>query len=235
MTNSVILLVEDNRQIMNANRRMLELHGYDVRSAATIEEARLGIAEETPDLIILDIMLPDGSGLDFCRQLKSSTRGIPVLFLSVLAENADVVVGLRAGGDDYLSKPYDFEVLLARVEALLRRTRRNGHAGASLRIGPFTVDDTAHRVYRDGKDAMLKPREYALFRLLAETPGVFYQPEVLYRRVWAIKPTGDLRTVYVHISSVRRKLGIGEDGAFRIEHKRGKGYRVVIEDEPPLE
>lgn len=229
MSGASVLLVEDNEDIVRANRRMLELNGYTVHAVGSIAEAGRSISREQPDIIVLDIMLPDGSGLDFCRELRGSDGGVPVLFLTVLNEDSDVVAGLRAGGDDYLTKPYDYTVLLARIEALLRRSRmRGGAAGPATELGPLRIDHTAHRVYRDGRDTLLKPREYALFQLLAETPGVYFQPEVLYKRVWAMTPSGDVRTVYTHICSLRKKLGLADCGELSIEQKRGTGYRLVI-------
>ncbi len=231
MSNVVILLVEDNAEIMRANRRMLELQGYGVQTAASLAEAGRVIAESPPDLMVLDIMLPDGSGLDFCRELQGNAAGIPILFLTVLNENSDVVAGLRAGGDDYLTKPYDYDVLLARIEALLRRARRHGTAGPLSSVGPFAFDHTAHRVYRDGRDTLLKPREYALFRLLMENPGVFFPAEVLFKRVWAAEPGGDLRTVYAHVSCLRKKLAIRAGDGLSLEQRRGQGYRLVVTPE----
>lgn len=231
MNNAAILLVEDNAEIMKANRRMLELRGYGVRTAASLAEAGRAIAEAPPDLMVLDIMLPDGSGLDFCRQLRGNAAGIPILFLTVLNENSDVVAGLRAGGDDYLTKPYDYDVLMARIEALLRRARRDGASGPLRAVGPFAFDHTAHRVYRDGRDTLLKPREYALFRLLMENPGVFFPAEVLFRRVWASDPAGDLRTVYAHVSCLRKKLALRDGDGLFLEQRRGQGYRLVITPE----
>ncbi len=225
---SHVLLVEDNLEIMSANKRMLELNGYTVGTAANLAEATNLISQEPPGLIVLDIMLPDGSGLDFCREIRSRGMAMPILFLTVLNENADIVAGLRAGGDDYLTKPYDYEVFLARIEALLRRAGQSDGKSLEQGIGDLTFDTTAQRVYRNGKDTLLKPREYALLRLLAENLGAYFQPEVLYKRVWALPPSRDMSTVYAHISSLRRKLGINEDSKLAIEQKRGKGYRLML-------
>lgn len=134
-------------------------------------------------LVVLDIMLPDGSGLDFCWELRESALAVPILFLTVLNENSDIVAGLRAGGDDYLTKPYDYDVFLARIEALLRRVGKAGGSSLCQGIGDLTFDTTAQRVYRNGKDALLKPREYALLRLLTENLGAYFPPEILYKRV----------------------------------------------------
>lgn len=228
MKSDTILMVEDNEQITQANRRMLELNGYTVATARTLAEANRHIAAERPSLTVLDIMLPDGSGLDFCRDLQGAEAGIPVLFLTVLNENSDIVKGLRAGGDDYITKPYDYEVLLARIEALLRRSRLARHVPSKRDFGALTVDHTAQRVYRNGRDVLLKPREFALFRLFLENPGIYFQPETLHQRVWAVSQSADLRTLYSHISSLRKKLALDTYDTIAFEQKRGKGYRVVI-------
>lgn len=228
MSKAVILLVEDNERITQANRRMLEMNGYSVDTAADLRGARAKLERELPDLIVLDILLPDGSGLNFCREVHQSAPGIPVLMLSALGKNHDIVTGLRAGGDDYLTKPYDYAVLLARIEALLRRSAQTMEASMTRKIGPFELDLAAQRAYRGEEDLMLKPREFALFKLLAENPGVFYPPEELFERIWASDPNGDVRTLYSHISRLRGKLG--SDEGFSIEQKRGKGYRLVLKE-----
>lgn len=224
MTKKILLVVEDNADIRDANRRMLELNGYAVMTAGGVEEARRAAAERRPDLAVLDIMLPDGSGLDLCGELRGRYAGVPILFLTVLGENSDVLAGLRSGGDDYLTKPYDYDILLARIEALLRRAGSGSEPSA---VGPFCFDHTAQRVYRDGEDVLLKPREYALFLLLARNPGSYFRPETLYRLVWAAEPGDDMRTVYTHVCGLRKKLGLTGGDRIVIERKRGKGYRLI--------
>lgn len=226
MSAAKILLVEDNERINKANRRMLEMNGYSVETAMDLQEAQAVIKKEPPNLIVLDVLLPDGSGVAFCRELQESAPQIPVLFLSALGKNHDIVTGLRPGGDDYLTKPYDYAVLLARIEALLRRSTQAMEYAMVKRVGPFELDLAAQRAYREGTDLLLKPREFALFRLLAENPGVFFLPEELYERVWASDPNGDVRTLYSHISRLRRKLNVDE--TLDIDQKRGKGYRLVL-------
>lgn len=222
--NKKIMLVEDNPEINKTNRRMLELNGYKVLTADTLKKAWEHVWRENPDLIVLDIMMPDGSGLDFCRELRAHDGAMPILFLTALDENADVVTGLRAGGDDYLAKPYDYNVLLARIEALLRRAQY----GYVENIGSYQIDHVAQRVYRDGEDMLLKPREFALFCLFAENPGAYFTPGVLYERIWGGSALEDVRTVYAHVSSLRKKLGLYGDATIDIEQKRGKGYRLTI-------
>lgn len=229
MSDAPILIVEDNVQILEANRRLLELKGYAVRTAASLEEARRAVLETPPGLMVLDIMLPDGSGLDFCRENRWLAN-TPILFLTALGEPADVVAGLRAGGDDYLSKPFSFEVFLARIEALLRRAQRNAQP-TGQKLGPFGIDFIARRVYLGGRDVLLTPKEYELFRLLARNRAHYLPPEWLFANVWGSAPLGDVRTVYAHISKLRRKLEM--PGEFDIVQKRGSGYRLVAPNSGP--
>lgn len=223
--NETILLIEDNPEIQKTNRRMLELKEYKVYTASSIYEANKCISREIPDLIILDIMLPDGSGFDFCKELHNKYPSVPVLILSVLAENSDIIEGLKTGGDGYLTKPYDYEVFLAYIEALLRRSPRSG----TRNVGPFKIDYTSQRVYRGETDLLLKPREFALLRHLIENPGVYFHAEELYKNIWAGEALEDVRTVYAHVSSLRRKLDLYGDSGIIIDQKRGRGYRLVTE------
>lgn len=224
----VVLLTEAEKDIPAANRRLLERNGYAVKSAATLAETRQRLEQRQPDLLILDTVMPDGSGFEFCRAERQRNPGLPILFLTVMGENSDVVRGLRAGADDYLTKPCDQGVFLARVEALLRRAGRETKAAETKKIGNYTVDCIAHRVYQNGRDTLLKPREFGLFRFLLENEGEYFQPEMLYSRVWALCPNGDMRTVYAHISGLRSKLGLRENNALFLEQKRGNGYRLVV-------
>ena len=207
---------------------MLELKGYDVRTAASLEAAHMALTMETPDLVVLDIMLPDGSGLDFCRELRDNPVGIPVLFLPGRAGNNGGVIRKRSGSH-YLPGSRDYEALLARIEALLPRSKGAGGHGFPLKIGSLAVDYTARRVCLDGEEVPLKPREFSLLLFLANNAGVYFRPEILYKQVWALNPSGDIRTVYTHISSLRKKLEISGDATLYLEQKRGKGYRLMIE------
>ena len=173
-----ILLVEDNEKIMQGNKRMLEWEGYTIDTAATLAEAHAMLAYKRPDLIVLDIMLPDGSGLDLMRQLRGSTNaGIPILLLTGLTAQEDILHGLRSGGDDYLTKPYDFKILLARIEALLRRSER---VPERLTKGCLTLDVAAGAAFMDGKDLLLTKKEFALLLIFIQNPHRFIDGEYLY-------------------------------------------------------
>jgi DNA-binding response OmpR family regulator len=216
-----ILLVEDNRDIQEANRYLLTRKGYNVRLAKNLAEARKRLAEAEPDIIVLHIMLPDGNGLDFLKELKQDTD-IPVLLLTALRNPSDAVKGLRAGGDDYLPKPYDNAEFLARIEALLRRA---SHLPKTLVIGRLTLDLNSGMARIDGRDLLLTHTESALLHLLMQNEGKTVSSEDLYEKVWRL-PTYNNQTLKKRISTLRKKLE-DEIGDFEIENVRGKGYRLI--------
>jgi DNA-binding response OmpR family regulator len=220
-----ILLVEDNRELLESNTLMLELNGYEVLTAADLTRAKTLIATSPPDAIVMDIKLPDGSGLDLCREIRGLLV-VPILFLSGLGEKSDIVAGLRAGGDDYLAKPFDYEVLEARVEALLRRsviTKKNISAPEELSAGNLKLDLTSRRAYISGVDVFLTPKEFSVVALLLKNRNRFVSSEEIYRAVWNSELSNDIRAVKDHVYSIRRKF---EDSDVRIEQRRGNGYRI---------
>lgn len=214
-----ILLVEDNPDIIKINRTALDMSGYRVLVAGTLEQGRGLLEQEHPDLIILDILLPDGSGLSFCEEVRK-TSGMPILFLSALGENRDIVNGLLRGGDDYLPKPYDLDVLLARVEALLRRTG-NG-AETIVTRGALTMDTVSQCVMVNGIDILLTPKEFAILLYLVQNEGHEVQTELLYKAAWRRPMANDTRAVKTAVSRLRKKI---EPAGFQINFVRGAGYR----------
>jgi DNA-binding response OmpR family regulator len=210
---SLILLVEDNEQILRGNKLMLERRGYETMTAMTLAQARERMASATPDTIVLDIMLPDGSGLDFMRELRK-TSAVPVLLLTGLTTPQDIVRGLENGGDDYLTKPYDFSVLIAHIEALLRRA---AHIPDALVKGTLTLDIRANRAILGGEDMLLTQKEFAVLLLLTEHEGRVLSTEYIYEKVW--KRDSDAAAgsaVKTIISRLRKKLG----GDFTVENDR---------------
>lgn len=215
-----ILLIEDNQDIMKINRSVLAMRGYRVLEAASIELGQALLKQEAFDLIILDILLPDGSGLDFCETVRKSNE-VPILFLSALGENRDIVDGLARGGDDYLSKPYDLEVLLARVVALLRRA---GHKPvAVITIGELTMNTITRRTMVSGEDILLTPKEFAILLYLVQNAGEEVQAEQLYEAAWGQPMVEDANAVRVAVSRLREKI---QPSGIHIETVRGMGYRL---------
>lgn len=212
-----ILLVEDNEQIMHGNERMLKRRGYEVVTALTLTEARSAIQAQMPDLFVLDIMLPDGSGLDFMVELRKYSQ-VPVLLLTGLTTPEDIVRGLTAGGDDYLPKPYDFGVLLARVEALLRRAEQ---VPECIHKGRICLDITADVATLDGVDLLLSQKEFALLIIFVQNEERFIGAEYLYEKVWKQPMVSNSNTLKTTINRLRDKI---KSSGYRIAWSRGEGY-----------
>jgi len=240
-----ILLVENDKDILEVNKKTLEaVDGYAVQTAMDLEAARKQINNEPPDIIVLDIMLPDGNGLNFLKELrvKNETNPqlfyIPVLLLTALDESADIVRGLQAGGDDYLAKPYDNDVLLARIESLLRRAARVPN---TLVIGPLTMDIIAGRVFFDSPDSAANPvanlpqdllltsKEFAILLLLAQNRELILSPESIYQNVWKQPLADSTNTLHATISTLRKKI---EPSGYTIKVKRDQGYKFEKGEKP---
>lgn len=226
VTQPHVLLVEDEpaqREVLAYN---LESEGYAVSRAENGEEALLLVQEITPDLVILDWMMPLMSGIEVCRQLKtrSETRHIPVIMLSARSEEVDTVRGLETGADDYVVKPYSLRELMARVRTQLRRSRPAA-SGALLSYNDIALDPERHRVTRGGEALKLGPTEYRLLVTLLEKPGRVFSRDQLLDLVWGRDIYVDTRTVDVHIARLRKTLTQtgGEDP---IRTVRGAGYAL---------
>lgn len=224
-----ILLVEDEPEFLTFNTRNLEAEGYRVTGAATLLEARRAVRAEAPDLVVLDVLLPDGSGLDFCRDLRADT-GVPVIFLTTLGEQDQIVAGLRSGGDDYLTKPYHVEELIARVEAQLRRATLLRETGSGPEIEGLTLDLIRQRACWEGRDMNLRPKEFQLLALLVQSRNRWSTADELYTAVWGMAAC-DTRTVAMHLSSLRLKLQAETGNALEVEHARQRGYRLGVTDD----
>ena len=221
-----VLLVEDEpaqREVLAYN---LEAEGFAVRRAENGEEAMMLIAEEKPDLVILDWMMPLMSGLEVCRQLKSraETRAIPVIMLSARSEEVDTVRGLETGADDYVVKPYALRELMARVRTQLRRSRP-ASVGQVLQFEDITLDAEQHRVSRGGTALKLGPTEYRLLVTLMEQPGRVFSRDQLLDHVWGRDIYVDTRTVDVHVARLRKAL-MQDGGDDPIRTVRGAGYAL---------
>ncbi len=221
-----VLLVEDEpaqREVLAYN---LEAEGYEVRQAEDGEEAMLLIAEAAPDLIILDWMMPNLSGIEVCRRVKTrpETRDIPVIMLSARSEEVDAVRGLDTGADDYVIKPYNLRELMARVRSQLRRVRPAG-SGVILTHDDIELNSETHRVLRNGSEIKLGPTEYRLLATFMEKPGRVYDRDQLLDMVWGRDIYVDTRTVDVHIARLRKAL-TGQGGSDPIRTVRGAGYAL---------
>ena len=222
MPKAKLLLIEDNPRIQLANKDMLGLLGYEVAIAMNLAEARACLLAQTPDVVVLDIMLPDGSGLDFLQELRQTTA-LPVLMLTALGTNEDTVKGLSLGADDYLAKPYAYPVLAARVEALLRRAARVPEV---IRKGRLCFDVTAGVATFDGADLLLSQKEFALLLTLVQNEARFLSAEYLYEKVWKQPMTGDVNALKSTLKRLRAKL---EGSGYCIALSKGEGYQFERE------
>ena len=220
-----VLVVEDEPDIRNLIVLHLSREGFRCRTAKSGPEALREARAATPDLVILDLMLPDLDGLEVCRRLRSdaATATIPIIMLTAKADEVDRVVGLEMGADDYVVKPFSPKELIARIRAVLRRARPAAEARV-LRAGAVTIDPMRHQVDVAGTAVELTPKEFDLLRALVEAAGRVLSREQLLERVWGYTRGGDIesRTVDVHVRRLRAKLG---DTGRRIATLKGVGYR----------
>lgn len=223
MAGERLLLVDDEDNLRSMLEAALRHHGFEVATAATGRGALDAMSGPSPDAVILDVMLPDLDGFEVCRRLRAEGVRTPVLFLTARDATEDKVRGLTLGGDDYLVKPFSLEELVARVEAVLRRT---GHArdGAVLRYDDLELDDDAHRVTRAGVDIALSPTEYNLLRFLLANQGRVLSKAQILDNVWQYDFGGDGGVVETYIGYLRRKLDNG--GPPLIQTIRGVGYTL---------
>lgn len=221
-----ILLVEDEAPLVTVLTYNFEAAGFDVETATDGEEALLLIEERVPDLVVLDWMLPGVSGLEVCRRLRrgAATAQLPVVMLTARAEENDRLRGLEIGADDYVTKPFSPKELIARVRAVLRRTRP-ATAQESLEFDDLKLDLVRHRVTRRGRDVHLGPTEFRLLRYLLEHPGRVFSREQILDAVWGHDAEIELRTVDVHIRRLRKALN-ASGGPDLIRTVRAAGYAL---------
>lgn len=221
-----ILIVEDEEALTLLLRYNLEAEGYLVDSVARGDEADLHLRETIPDMAILDWMLPGLSGIELCRRIRArkETETLPVILLTARGEEGDRVRGLATGADDYIVKPFSVPELLARVKALLRRTKP-GHVAEVLNAGDIELDRNSHRVRRSGSELHLGPTEYRLLEFLMQHPGRVFTREHLLNTIWGHDVYIDERTVDVHVGRLRKALSSSEASHKNpIRTVRGAGY-----------
>ena len=219
-----VLIVEDEAPLAELLRYNLEAEGFRVSHAETGEEAEILVAEERPDLVLLDWMLPQVSGIELCRRLRTrpETRAIPIVMLTARGEEGDRIRGLSTGADDYVVKPFSLPELMARVKAILRRASPDRMADR-LKAGDIELDRAAHRVTRGLREVRLGPTEFRLLEFLMESPGRVLSRTQLLDGVWGRDAFVDERTVDVHIGRLRKALIRGKERD-PIRTVRGAGY-----------
>ena len=223
-----ILLVDDDVLLRRSLAFNLEQSGYRVSTAADAEDALALARRDHPNLVLLDIGLPGMGGFDALLEFRRQAN-MPVIFLTARSRERDQVLGLELGADDYINKPFDFDVLIARVKAVLRRSTHTGNTSnrsAPLQVGDLTIDPAAHTVTVDAQPVNLPPREFNLLHALALQAGHVISTEDLLAQVWGAEYQGEPQVIYVHIRWLREKLEQDPNHPRRIVSVRGVGYKL---------
>ena len=221
-----MLLVDDERDLLSLLDFNFRSAGFETLLAATGEEALRTAAQRVPDLVLLDLMLPDLPGTEVCRRLKADprTRDVPVIMLTARGDEIDRIVGFEVGADDYVTKPFSPREVTLRARAILRRAAGRPAERPVSEVGPIRVDVEAHRVFVDGEEVALTPLEFKLLRTLMTRLGRVQPRERLLEDVWEMSTEVETRTVDTHMKRLREKLGVARD---LIETVRGVGYRMI--------
>lgn len=220
-------MVDDEENIRILVRFNLEKSGYEVIEAGDGKEALRLVAAMRPEIVLLDLMLPGMDGLEVCRSLKSNpqTAALPIIMLTAKSDEIDRVIGLELGADDYLTKPFSQRELLARIKAVLRRSKP-GVPTDELVVGKLRMNFAQYEAWLDGEKLELTPKEYEMLKLLAENAGNVFSREQLLEKVWGYEYFGDTRTVDVHVRHLRAKMERVPEMAAALETVRGVGYRL---------
>lgn len=224
MANEAILLIEDDTDLLMNNKEYLESYGYRILTAETLSAAARVLKSTDVDLILLDIKMPDGSGLDFIRHVLKKFD-MPVIFLTALTGKNEVIEGLKRGGCDYVTKPFDFDVLRARIEVRLKEAESK-HSRNVMTCGPLTLDVVSSQGFLKGKDMELTKKEFALLLLLVQNQGKVLTKEYLYEAVWRQPLVGDGNALWRQLSTLRAKLE--ECDSIELTAARGEGYALEV-------
>jgi two-component system KDP operon response regulator KdpE len=224
-----VLAVDDEDQIRRALKSILRTRNYDLELAATGEEGLLKAIDRPPDLVILDLTLPDIDGIEVCRQLRGWTTA-PILILSVRSAEGDKIRALDEGADDYLTKPFSAGELLARIRALLRRAAALAAPPPVVCAGDLVIDIARRRVTLAGHDVALTPTEFDILAYLAQNADCVVTQKMILERVWGPEWTDDAQTLRVHVSHLRKKIEATPGGPHYIVTEPGVGYRFSLPD-----
>ena len=228
-----ILIVDDDDLMRRSLALSMDQAGYKASNAANAEDALMMARREPPDLVLLDIGLPGMDGLDALRRFKDEL-GIPVIFMTARRRNLDEILGLELGADDYITKPFDVDVLLAHVKATLRRSESvepKIDTTRPITLGDLKIDPGAHTVEIAGEPIELRPREFALLHTLALQPGKVVSVDDLLASIWGAEYIGEPQVVYVHIRWLRKKIEENPDDPKRILTVHGVGYKLDVPEE----
>lgn len=224
-----VLVVDDEENIRMLVKFNLEKAGYEVLEASDGNKAIETAVNSTPDIVILDLMLPGIDGLEVCRNLKRHPRtaALPIIMLTAKSDEIDRVIGLELGADDYMTKPFSQRELVARIKAVLRRSNVAVGNGEELLLGRLRMNFSQYEAWLDKEKLELTPKEYEMLKLLAENAGKVFSREQLLEKIWDYEYFGDTRTVDVHVRHLRAKLERVPEMAEAIETVRGVGYRLA--------
>jgi len=224
-----ILVAEDDRDIASLIAHYIQKSGWHPHIATSGDEALAHARQEPVDVAILDVMLPGMSGLEVCRLLRAdrTTAMLPIIMVTARAEETDRIMGLEIGADDYISKPFSPNELIARIRALVRRTKRSESEDTRLTLGSLSVDLSTHTISDDGRDVKLTAKEFMLLRYFLQHRGRVLSRDLLLGDVWGYRYTGGTRTVDVHIRRLREKLPVLVD---RLVTVKQFGYKLIDED-----
>ena len=226
MSNELVLVVDDEKTLVKALSFNLEKEGFRVEQAHDGKEALEKVYDLKPDIVVLDLMLPEVDGFEVCRQIRKKLE-IPIIMLTARSEDIDKVLGLELGADDYLTKPFNSRELVARIKAILRRSSvREEEAKKMVQIGKLKVDLMQHRARVDDKEISLTSKEFALLSFLASNAGNVYSREQLLEQVWGYDYYGDVRTVDVHIRHLREKIEKDPANPDLVITVWGTGYKL---------
>ena len=225
---STVLVVDDEKNIVQLARLYLNKEGYQVESANDGLEALKMAKSVRPDLIILDLMMPEMDGLEVCRELRK-TSNVPIIMLTAKGDDIDRIVGLEIGADDYMTKPFNPRELVARVKAVLRRTAQNAPTQPVLDAGGLHLDTASREVTLDGAAVTLRAKEFDLLTAFMRYTGIVLDRERLLQLVWGTDYYGDTRTIDVHVAWLREKLADAKD--VTIQTVWGVGYKLVVDQD----
>jgi two-component system OmpR family response regulator len=227
MENIKVLVVDDEPSIRDLLSRQLRFAGFSVAAVSNGNDAVMAAEKATPDIILLDVMLPDMNGFSVTKAIRAKGIEVPVLFLSARDEEADRVTGLTVGGDDYVTKPFGLDEVVARIHAILRRTKTKTVESSIIEVGEIKIDEDAHDVFVNGEVVEFSPTEYKLLRFLMSNPNRVLSKEQIIDHVWNYDFNGEMGIVESYVSYLRKKLDpITSEPLIRT--KRGVGYMYVV-------
>jgi len=222
-----VLIADDEKNIVQLARMYLQAEGFSVDTASNGREALDKVRQVKPDLLVLDLMMPEVDGWEVCRRLRKESD-VPIIMLTARSDDVDKIVGLELGADDYMTKPFNARELVARIKAVLRRYAAGKSPDRVLQVGDLRIDPERHEVTIGERTIDLRPKEFELLTTLARNPGVVFDRERLLKLAWGYDYYGDSRTVDVHVTWLREKL---RESTARIQTVWGVGYKLV-EAEP---